>query len=384
MTEGTLLIDVSRLVWRRWTLRLPTGIDRVCFEYVLRFGREAQAVVQFRGKVWVFNKKDSRRLFELICSDDRGVRPSLVSCLALGLLRASTAPPRANMVYLNVGHTGLDHDGLVNWVARHKVKAVYLIHDLIPITHPQYCRAGEADKHALRTRNALISATGIICNSAATCAELRTFAEQSRLPMPDTILAWISGTSPLRSAEPKLLDRPYFITVGTIEARKNHLLLLAVWKSLVAKLGDGAPILVIVGQRGWEADAVTSVLDNPGSLSGFVRECGRCDDDELASWMRGARALLMPSRVEGFGLPVIEALQLQVPVIAADLAVYREIVGTIPSYLDPEDPQAWEQKILEYSADSEDRSRQLRDVETFKAPDWESHFAIVTDWLPRL
>jgi glycosyltransferase involved in cell wall biosynthesis len=89
----------------------------------------------------------------------------------------------------------------------------------------------------------------------------------------------------------------------------------------------------------------------------------------------------MPSFAEGFGLPVIEALQDGTPVIAGDLAVYREVVGDIPLYLDQGDAEKWKSAISSFISDCPERERQKRVIEGFRAPDWPAHFAAVEPWL---
>jgi glycosyltransferase involved in cell wall biosynthesis len=174
------------------------------------------------------------------------------------------------------------------------------------------------------------------------------------------------------------------VTVGTIEGRKNHLLLLRVWRRLVAELGESAPVLLIIGQRGWQATPVEAILDDPGELRSHVRELGACSDEDLIGWLAGARALLMPSFVEGFGLPVIEALQLGTPVIATDLPVYREVVGDIPTYLEPDDAAGWARAICEFIGDAAERQRQKQALNEYRPPDWPSHFARVEQWLQEI
>jgi glycosyltransferase involved in cell wall biosynthesis len=171
------------------------------------------------------------------------------------------------------------------------------------------------------------------------------------------------------------------VTVGTIEARKNHLLLLRVWRRLIAEMGSEAPILAIVGRRGWEAEQAFALLDNPVDLGGHVFELRDVGDAPLASLIAGARALLMPSFAEGFGLPVVEALQIGTPVIASDLPVYREIVGSIPTYVDPRFDASWERVIRNFLTDDPERMRQKRALQGYKAPDWKSHFAHLETWL---
>jgi glycosyltransferase involved in cell wall biosynthesis len=92
----------------------------------------------------------------------------------------------------------------------------------------------------------------------------------------------------------------------------------------------------------------------------------------------------MPSFVEGFGLPVIEALQLGTPVVASDLPVYRELVGDIPTYADPLDEPGWERTIMDYMGDSPERARQVEAIQHYKPPDWQSHFTRIENWLSEL
>jgi glycosyltransferase involved in cell wall biosynthesis len=232
--------------------------------------------------------------------------------------------------------------------------------------------------------HALRSASGIIVNSRATADSLSAFAEQSRLPMPPHAVAWIAGHKLPPSAGPKALGRPYFVSLGTIEGRKNHILLLQLWKGLIARMGDRAPMLVIIGQRGWEAEHALATLDRAPTLRGHVLELNTASDAETAGYVEGARALLMPSYVEGFGMPVIEALELGTPVIASDIPVFREIAGEIPTYLDSCDGAAWERTILDFLEDCPERQRQLGLMPTFTPPSWEGHFERMERWLETL
>jgi glycosyltransferase involved in cell wall biosynthesis len=379
--EREFLLDVTRLLWRAWRRRKPTGIDRVCLAYLERFAGRSLLVIRRGGWSFVLSPRQSDRLARLLHHAPGKV--SLVSAVARAMLDALPRPPRPDMIYLNVGHTGLDDGALRPWIARNGVRAVYMVHDLIPLTHPQYCRAGEHERHARRMENVLATASGIIANSHDTLAQLRALGASQGLPIPPA-LAVPLGTDAPREPAKAHSARPYFVTVGTIEARKNHSLLLSAWERLVRSLGDAAPNLLIIGQRGWEAEETFRSLDKLGPLEGHVTELTDCGDEELAGWVADARALLMPSFVEGFGLPVVEALQLGTPVIATDLAVYREIAGDIPTYLDPHDPGAWEEAVRSFVDDCGERRRQVSALESFRAPTWPDHFEVVEDWLQQL
>jgi glycosyltransferase involved in cell wall biosynthesis len=377
----TILLDVSRLVWRGWRRRLPTGIDRVCLAYLDHFGARSLAVVQRNGFQFVLSASQSDRLFSVLRGGPSTSRIDLIRLAPLLLSSALRSVPRPGMIYINVGHTGLGESSLPVWIAKHQLRAFYFVHDLIPLSHPEYCRPGEAVKHRARMANVLASGAGVIGNSHATIKELSEFASAIGAAMPPAVAAHISGQPIAETRQRPEMPTPYFVTVGTIEGRKNHFMLLQMWRRLVSELGRHAPTLIIIGQRGWQAGPALKLLDHPSHFQGRVIELGKCDDAELASWLAGARALLMPSFVEGFGLPIIEALQLGTPVIASDLPVYRELAGEIPAYLDPLNDSKWERMVRIFMVDSAERKRQLEQAREFRAPSWSIHFSIVEKWL---
>ena len=378
------LFDISRLIWRIWSGRLPTGIDRVCLAYLERFAGRSLAVIQRKWRRFVLSAPDSDYLFEMLLGGPVGARPKLIRAVAKGILSSRRAPLRPGMIYLNVGHTGLDEPSLVDWIARHQIKAVYLIHDLIPITHPEFCRAGEGEKHRRRMLNVLSSATGVIGNSQATIDDLAAFAVEVHRPMPASVAAWLGVFAVTKPVRARTLDRPHLVAVGTIEGRKNHVLLLQIWQRLVRSLGDRAPILLVIGQRGWELGHALNLLDRQPDLKDHVVEMNSCSDEDLAGWIAGARALLMPSFAEGFGLPVIEAMQLGTPVITSDLPVFREFAGSNPLYLDPMDGPAWEAAVRSFVDDEGEANGQRKLTKDYRPPNWTDHFEIVEKWLDEL
>jgi hypothetical protein len=115
-------------------------------------------------------------------------------------------------------------------------------------------------------------------------------------------------------------------------------------------------------------------------LRGLVIEKGRCSDKELATLLKHARALLFPSFVEGYGLPLAEALHMGTPVVASDLQVFREIAGDVPDYLDPLDGPAWLRAVEQYTPPfSTQRTAQLNRIMGYMAPTWSQHFDVVDE-----
>ena len=374
------LIDVTRLLDRRMKGRLPTGVDRVSLEYVRHFGSRSRALVRFAGQWIELSDKDSERIFGELLSSDNSHNDLIRFAVAKAFPTSVGSRFAAPRFLFNTGHSGLEHADYTHRLQQSGLKPLFFVHDLIPLNYPEFCRPGELEKHKMRMNTILGMGDGVIANSEATLAELMAFAQTHGFVMPPAV---VSPLAPARLLKPDAdigspLDTPYFVMLGTIEPRKNHWLMLQLWRQLIETLGAKAPRLVIIGQRGWECENVVDLLERCETLADVVFEYPSCSDAELASWLHHAQALLFPTFAEGFGMPLVEALGLGVPVIASDLPVFREIAGTIPEYADPLDGKRWKQLILDYSMpDSPARQHQCQRMSGFAVPTWDSHFAQV-------
>ncbi len=388
--EAPLLLDASRLVWRKWSGTRATGIDRICIAWLEHYGSQAQAVIIHRNGQAILPFSTSQALFKLLVGPTRrrgDVVRFRAALAALAIRRSGHLKDRLEgrgRIWLNPGHTGLDSQRVADWVRRRNLRLVPLVHDLIPITHPQFCRQGEDERHRQRMRTVLDIASGVVTNSAHTLDALRTFAQDEQRSLPPAAIAW-PGTPILPSVPQRIGIEPSFVILGTIEGRKNHALLLSLWRQLLQERGSAAvPKLLIVGRRGWQADDVFAQLDS-GDFGDRVIEVGALDDRRLADILTNARALLFPSFAEGYGIPLVEALAAGVPVIASDLPVFREIGQGVPELLPPDDLDAWRDAVLEYlHPKSSRRAAQMERRQAFRAPDWRDHFERVDKLLENL
>lgn len=287
-----------------------------------------------------------------------------------------------SILYFNYGHHGVQNSLAYNELkAICNSKIVFYLHDLIPIDYPEYVRKGDENTHAKRVSTMANYGDLIAVNSNSTKVRFEEFCRQRNIVPPTTIPLRIGvEDSFLERESPKLNEglhlggRTYFVTIGTIEPRKNHLLLLLIWRRLYKELGHDCPRLVIIGSRGWNISNIIEMLDRCPSLKESVVEYNGLDDRKLTWILRNARALLAPSFSEGWGMPLVEAMSLGVPVICSDIAAHRESTQELAVYIDPLNGDAWRRAILQYSNSPESIQAAISKQKKFNPPTWRSHF----------
>jgi glycosyltransferase involved in cell wall biosynthesis len=389
-----IILDITRLL-SRVLHPTPTGVDRVEMPYArgllaavpdrLRF-----AAVHPSG---VYGRLPTPAVERFLDATEQRWRDEglgsqslrLFAAKALLSLRPRLAKAGEKSLYLQPSPNNLIKPALMRaFLKRESARLVCLIHDLIPIQYPEYARPGGADLHARRMWTAASLADGIIANSHATLDALRPWLDRAgRSPL--TAVAHL-GVEANASVPPPGAERPYFVCVGTIEPRKNHLLLLHLWRAMAERRGpEAVPKLVLIGRRGWENEQVIDLLERCPALKDCVEEHSGLPDREVQAMIAGARALLMPSFAEGYGMPVTEALALGVPVLCSDLPALREAGGEVPLFLDPLDGPAWQRAIDDLaSPDSREHAAQRERLAGWHTPTWPEHIAIVLELLHKL
>ncbi|QBX37275.1 glycosyltransferase family 1 protein [Brevundimonas sp. S30B] len=404
-----VLFDVSRLL-SRTERRVPTGVDRVCLAYAewlldhpdvemraVRCLDERLVAVDddwFRAcarrmrEQWsgaFFDRTPTEheaRLLAAVRAPDRpaasvissppatDAKPSRLRVVKQYFRSRRRAETPGGDLYFNVGHTSLNTPDILAGLQARGVRPVIMIHDLIPVTHPEFCRPGDGPKHERRVRHALTHADQILVNSAYTGHEVQAFAASEGLRAPPVQVAHL-GLEPVFLSPGASQDAPpYFLHVGTIEARKNLAFLLTLWRRLEERMGAEAPRLVLIGRYGWENEAVLDHLERSPRLRGLVHQAANLPDRALSELMRGARAVLAPSAVEGFDLPAVEASAMGVPLIASDIPAHRELVPDA-ALIDPLDGPGWIAAL-----ESATRVRPAAPA-PYVAPTWAAHFAAV-------
>lgn len=305
------------------------------------------------------------------------------------LLRAAVGAVPRDAIYLNVGQVLVGWPWFFGWLDRRPdVKPVFMLHDLIPVLYPEYAGPVLSRHHARALRTVAHHATAMIATSQAAADEIREAVERLGrtdlpihvvpLPVSDSLLA---PRTPGVSTPPD----PYFVSVGIIDQRKNHRLLLHVWRDMLRAGVPRLPKLVIVGSRGLRVAGLLDTLDRSPGLAGHVIVVNGLSTPAMRELVAGARALLMPSFTEGFGLPIVEALALGTPVIASDIPAHREVGGAAASYLDPLDGPGWRRAVLERAAeDAATLARRRGALGEAAVQTWASYFDAVMPVLEAL
>lgn len=397
--ERGILLDVSRLISRIGGGAL-TGIDRVEAEWLRHLqGRDHLLLCRVRGGQlllppqagpailrWIggeiaelpppawFDRLRGRDTPRLRAEHALRRRAILWAPRNLrGIAAAVLARLGPGTAYLNAGHANLDRRVLA---ALAPLRRAVLIHDTIPLDHPEFTRDGQSEKFRSRFMVAVGMADVILTVSQASADRVALWRKRLAGPGRAPIHAAPIGTTLAAPDEtglpPRLdLERSFFVTIGTIEPRKNHALLLDVWERLAQRHpAPTLPQLFIIGRRGWKNAAVFARLDALPP-DGPVRELAGLDDGAVAALLLRSRALVMPSRAEGFGLPLTEAAGRGIPVLCAPLPSAIELLGDHAHYLPPDDIAAWTDEIARLADQPPLRNAAL------PPPDWERHFRTV-------
>ena len=286
-------------------------------------------------------------------------------------------------VYLNVSQFPLWIDACFRWLGpRDDIDGVFFIHDLLPLETPEYFRAAERSRHLRRLATlARYGRAAIVSTSITRKSLLRRMALLGRPDMP-VLVAPLPADPAFAASEPEWapVRPPYFVMCGTIEPRKNHLLILHLWRDLAGALGQATPKLLLVGERGWENEHVMDLLERCPALQGYVVRASGLSTPALKRLMLGARALLMPSFAEGYGLPAVEGLAAGVPVIASDIPVFHEIGGGRLTLLGPNDGPGWREAIRRLLLEPPPIPR-LSPSGNLAGLEWNDFFAGIEDFL---
>lgn len=230
------------------------------------------------------------------------------------------------------------------------VRVCYVVYDIIPLQMPAVTVPGMQQAFATWMQGLRSAADRLVCISQAVADEVRLWlcAHTAEGALPEISAFHLGADLPVPCNAPypvamqplfDLLERsPGVLMVGTVEPRKGYAQALSALELLWAQGADA--VLVVVGKPGWMVEALCDRLRNHPEQGRRLHWLPACDDATLEQLYRRASGLLAASDAEGFGLPLVEAAQHGLPILARDLAVFQEVAGDHASYFQTQEPEA--------------------------------------------
>lgn len=230
------------------------------------------------------------------------------------------------------------------WVHQQGLTATLIVHDLIPIAHPEWFPT-DANKHTLESIvYSVTERDRVVCVSESTRQDLlayRTDLRPKQVTVAHLAGAEVFKPTPLSDTLRQRLgiNSEYILSVCTLEPRKNLQLVVRAYEHLLQNNVDTKlPQLVLVGAIGWKTgelidqiNALNASYPNQVIITGYI------EDEELAQLYTGASMFVYPSLYEGFGLPPLEAMQCGSPVITSNVSSLPEVVGMAGITINPTD-----------------------------------------------
>ena len=258
------------------------------------------------------------------------------------------------------------------------LRCAVLIHDVIPVTDPEWMTAASSVVFRHWILGVLRHADLLMAVSNYSRSALLEYARKEGLAAPPTEVIRLGAgfrdqqTAPPRAEVLARLPGSYALFVSTLEPRKNHRFLMRIWRRLLERHGAvRVPSLVFVGQRGWMVEDLMAELAESRYLDGKIVLFSDLSDGELKQVYRRCLFSVYPSLLEGFGLPVAESLEQGKLCVASRRAAIPEVGGDLVDYVDPGDEEA-ALAILERAIFDEPyrRAREVRIRDTYRPTSW--------------
>ncbi len=244
--------------------------------------------------------------------------------------------------------------GALENIKKNNARLVSVMHDILPVRVPETFEPSLVLRFTNWLNWACQNLDAMVCVSEATRADLSTYFKEQQLRQTPKLGAFRLGCNPNQqnsSPRPHMVKQlesiagtPCCLCVGTLEPRKNHQLLLDACEQLWESGQEFG--LVIVGKIGWRCDEIMQRMAKHPQLGNNLHLFHDLNDSELDLAYGCATVVIMPSMAEGLGLPIVEALRRNKPVIASDIPPHREAGGDNCFYFDSQESADLSRQIV--------------------------------------
>jgi glycosyltransferase involved in cell wall biosynthesis len=416
MSNTTLWIDVTMLI--NWSGKM-TGIQRVEYNLARRFSQQPNV------KFFVFDKSANRLIdFDFkhiefkIASQQEATEPTAIQAAAEPLAGSkelkSKVPLQLKKILKPMYHRARGYAAKIknslreddrkdaaiasgdtililsgDWSDRVFVtlmgsykeklglKVVQVVYDMLPWAHPGYFIEGMPKQFSDYMKKALPISDQVLSISESTKKDINKFIKENDLPRVKIDVFRLGDDFVLSNPEKpagvsEKLGKGFLLTVGTVEARKNHQLILDAY-SLAQKKKLELPTLVIAGKKGWLVENFMNNLDKNQSVRDkfvFLQPT----DSELAWLYKNCQFTVFPSIYEGWGLPVAESLFNGKLSLSSNSSSMPEIAGDMIDYFSPNSAEELLAKITLYLSDKDALAQKERLIASYKPTSWDESF----------
>jgi len=325
----------------------PSGIQRVQIEFCRRLLRSANVphFIMFSemGGIFAVDAVAVERVIALLDRRDRSFdeQKRLIQALVANA-RPVRLAPSATLIILGAFWVMRDTIRSLSMVKASGVRIGAYIYDLIPIEHPEYCDIDLVRRFTDNFHQLCAIADFFLTISDYTrhrvVAHLAMLGRQlpvEAIPLAHEIPMDPPGEGGAAALPPALEGRRFALCVCTVEPRKNHALLFAIWRRLEREYGAETPLLVFAGRPGWNVSNFVQQLENADYANGTIVTLREVSDAQLRALYDRCAFTVFPSLVEGWGLPVGESLVFGKPCAASNASSIPEVGGDLVEYFDP-------------------------------------------------
>lgn len=345
-----LLVDISELVQRD----AKSGIQRVVRSILMQ---------------WLENPPEGYRVEPVYATNDKDgyyfARSFTTRFLGIENLHLQDEPVDYVKGDIFVGldlqpHITVRQEKTLSKMRALGVKINFVVYDLIPILHSHFFVSPEdaARDHA-RWLTVASNSESLICISKAVADEVEEWLRLDYEGKTKPHVKWFHLGADINNSKPSagitgdderilniVHDAPTFLMVGTLEPRKNHSLALDAFDKLWREGSDA--VLVIVGKEGWGVDELMRHIKEHPQNNKKLFWLNNASDEFLQRLYQESQCLIAASTAEGFGLPLIEASQNNLDIIASDIKVFKEVAQENALYFRSDDAASLSSTILKW------------------------------------
>lgn len=266
------------------------------------------------------------------------------------------------------------------------IKIVVHVYDIIPVLFPQYCHSNTLIRFLNYIGATLQYADNIIVNTESTANDIKALANKLGVKSPEIKVISLGSDFKNDELKEEVLEKAieiskagkYILMVGTIEPRKNHAFVLDMFDKYLKNTNIG---LVFAGRIGWNVEELSNRINKYEEINNNFHFINAANDTTINYLYNNSSLVLVPSIYEGFGLPIIEALEKKIPVIASDISVFKDVAGDFCDYFSLENIDDLGQLVIRY-INNEDNifQNKVEQLNNYKITTWDESYSKFNDF----